>query len=367
MASMAPPAAARQPLNGYGHAFAARRSNPGQGSSIQSSASAGDPWSTAAGDNCGPDTVLQDAMKLSAVPTVYVDLAEASSPLLEPAPVEPCAADFLEAGPDLSGGVQRDAYYGTLLLQEREERQQAEEHFKQQIAEHELEIRRLEAANRAQAKEFAEERGRLLEQLGQKEELLEVEKQVMAQQMDKEYVAAKGQIDGLKDRLRQSRMIQQRLLKEVSALLMEREALKKELSRAASTVASLHSSRSSLHRPARSRQSPECWLQVMDMGDEEILQSRGMRAASGGSQSAREVRQRLQASGSDPLLRPSSLDATSRSLVNLASGLVTPATGGLAEDDDEQESVEVDAVRAAYVRHMQAYAKRVRQIERSSS
>lgn len=194
-----------------------------------------------------------------AVPTVFVDLAG-------PAERDPMAqrmvassrsrsADAAAPLPSLrpsameaSVGQTAAEYYGALLRREQEDRRVLEE----RLAKERLAVMQAQSEQRSQMKEFDEERNELLQKIGEKDQMLDFEKMVLTSQMEQERKSARGQQQRLRERVKQHTMCQRSLLKEVSTLLAEREALKKELARTDPARFGLQS-----HCFSRSTSSPE--------------------------------------------------------------------------------------------------------------
>jgi len=150
------------------------------------------------------------------------DSLAATSGLAATSPLERVAAPLL----DNSKQAITD-HYTRLLRHERDQRKLSESKF----AEEQGALQKAQMEHRERAKAFEKEKGRLLQKIEQKNQLLEFEKAVLLSKFEQERNAALGCQEKLKDRLNQHRLCERSLLKEVSALLLEREALKKQIRR----------------------------------------------------------------------------------------------------------------------------------------
>lgn len=84
---------------------------------------------------------------------------------------------------------------------------------------------------RRERSEFEQGQCVMFEKLREREQLLEFEKGFLASQLDEERAAAHREQENLRERIRQHAVSERKLMKEVSTLLLEREALKKEATR----------------------------------------------------------------------------------------------------------------------------------------
>mmetsp|Transcript_81511 Transcript_81511/g.264072 ORF Transcript_81511/g.264072 Transcript_81511/m.264072 type:complete len:558 (-) Transcript_81511:143-1816(-) len=115
--------------------------------------------------------------------------------------------------------------YGALLQQEQEERRAVEERLQVERSA----LHRAREAHQERLRRFEEERARLLRRVHEKKQMLDFERMVLSSQIERERVTSRNEQERLWERLRQTTLCERSLLKEMSSLLLEREALKKGL------------------------------------------------------------------------------------------------------------------------------------------
>jgi|ERR1712232_799951 len=231
--------------------------------------------------------------------------------------------------------------------------------------------------------------------LREKDQLLEFEKGFLAAQLEEERAVAHREQDNLRERIRQHAVCERQLAKEVSTLLLEREALKKEVARAQQTevpheshcerrksegdLPESHSQqqRPTLRRQGRHQQVSLSSAPVSDCG------ARFQIATQGRSSPNHVDRRRSRRSSTGDVMRPRrasvptkiashgslnepehevraavvrSLQAKSEHLLLDQRDVSTPT---LPTQKSQKSDEGADSVCNAYMRHMQAYARRV--------
>lgn len=119
-------------------------------------------------------------------------------------------------------------YYGSLLRLEQQERRLAEERRLEQRSE----LIRLRAQQQEELQSLEEERSLLLQMVQEKDQLLAADRAQAVPLLEQERAVLRSGQDRLRKLLLQHALHHRELVKEVSALLMEREQLKKEAAQA---------------------------------------------------------------------------------------------------------------------------------------
>lgn len=118
-------------------------------------------------------------------------------------------------------------YYGALLRHEQEQRHVVEDKLKEERAAL-LESR---AAHQTRMRHLIEERSLLLQEVEDKTRAVDLERMIFTSKMEKHQAGAQRERERLLERVRQTALCERSFLKEVSSLVLQREAWKKDISR----------------------------------------------------------------------------------------------------------------------------------------
>lgn len=118
-------------------------------------------------------------------------------------------------------------YYGALLRHEQEQRHVVEDKLKEERAAL-LESR---AAHQTRMQHLTEERSLLLQEVEDKTRAVDLERMMLTSKMEKKRASAQRERERLMEQIRQTALCERSLLKEVSSLVLQREAWKKDISR----------------------------------------------------------------------------------------------------------------------------------------
>jgi len=118
-------------------------------------------------------------------------------------------------------------YYGALLRQEQEQRHIAEEKLKEER----LALLESQVGHRSRMQQLCEDRARLLQEVDDKTRAFELDRMIFRSKLENERSNARREKERLLERVRQAALCERSLLKDVSSLLLQREAWKKGPSR----------------------------------------------------------------------------------------------------------------------------------------
>jgi hypothetical protein len=202
--------------------------------------------------------------------------------------------------------------------------------------------------------EFEQEQSIMLEKLREKEQLLEFEKGFLSSQLDEERAAAHLEQENLRERIRQHAACERRLMKEVSTLLLEREALKKEATRTQKVMTP----------GAQESRAPGQGARSQALGRSSRTHAERLRSEGYPTIGARVPHQAIAPTELDRRSSPSGTEhgvnaAAMRSLLAKSEHLLFDGFE-MASSTSSVQKPAADSASSKYMRHMQAYARRVR-------